>query len=341
MKEKKQKIKFFILIIILIFLLAGCQSEEKVSQIPPKKTIGVSVASMKEDVFPLMKEAMFDIKDKDNAEVIWLNASDDAEKQKKDVESLLKENVDIIIINPVKSEEASKLAEKIIKTGLPVIALDRIVEGVKLAGYLTADSFRVGEEQAKYLAEQIDHQGKIIILKGDKENNVAYEITAGNKQILKNNSNINIVVEKWHKAWSPELAEETVRTALEKHPDIKGVLANNSNMAMAAVKVLKEKNMTDKIITVGADASKEASIAIAKGEHDADVDKMPYILGLSAFKAAIMVVRGETWYYDQRIKNGEHSVPVKMTPVMLIDKYNLIAMKYRWEELDKYIEKME
>ncbi len=341
MKTIKHNINFIFLIILLISLLTACQSEKKVSQVPPKKTIGVSMASMKEDVFPIMKEAMFDIKDKDNVKVIWLNASDEAEKQKKDLEYLLKQKVDIIIINPVKSIESSELVDKIIKAGLPVIALDRIVDGVQLAGYITADSFRVGEEQAKYLSDQIDHQGKIMILKGDKENNVAYEITAGNKEILKGNPKINIVVEKWHKAWDPELAEQTVRNALEEHPDLKGILANNSNMAMAAVKVLKEKNMTDKVVTVGADASKDACISIAKGEHNADVDKMPYILGLAAFKAAIMVVRGETWYYDQHIKSGDYSIPVKMTPVMLIDKYNLIAMKDRWKELDKYIEKME
>lgn len=327
-------------IILFINFITACQSEE-VSKKTEKIKIGVSISNMDEYVFSHMKEAMFDLKDRENAEVIWLNADNEDEKQKKDIDNLLKQKVDIIIINPVDSKKSAELVKKINKANIPVLALDRIVESVEMAGYISADSFRVGMEQAKYLSEQIDHHGEIVILKGDKKNNVSYEITTGNKEILKNNIKINIVLEEWHKDWSAELAEQTVRKALIKYPNLKGILANNSSMAMAAVKVLKEKNMIDKVVTVGADASKEACIAITKDEHNADVDKMPHILGLTAFKAALMIVNDETWYYDQRIENGEYSLPVILTPIILIDKYNIIAMKDRWEELDKHINKME
>ena len=133
------------------------------------------------------------------------------------------------------------------------------------------------------------------------------------------------------------MAEETVRRTLEKHPDLKGILANNDAMTMAAIKVLKEKNLTDKIITVGADASKEACLAIARGEHDADVDKMPYVLGMVSFKVASSLAREEPWEYDREIKNGEYDVRVKVTPIMLIDKYNLITIRDRWPEFNQYI----
>ena len=108
-------------------------------------------------------------------------------------------------------------------------------------------------------------------------------------------------------------------------------------MAMAAVKVLKEKNLTGQVITVGADATREACLAIAREEHDADVDKMPYVLGMVSFKVACYLARQEPWEYDTVVKNGEHEVRVKVTPIMLIDKYNLIAMRDRWPELNKYI----
>lgn len=339
MNAKKYFNKYSILLILIIYLLTGCGKENQEGKMPPKKILGVSMASMKEDVFTIMKKTMYNLRKQENVKIIWRNAGNKIEKQKKDIEYLLEQNVDIFIINPVDSDISTKLVKKILDKKIPVIAIDRLIENVNLSAYITTNSFKVGIEQAKYLSEQIDHKGKILILKGDKENNVAYEITAGNKEILKDNLKINIVAEEWHKAWSPKLAEKTVREVLSKHPDIKGILANNSNMAMSAVKVLKEKNMVDKVVTVGADASKEACIAIAKGEHNADIDKMPYILALTSFKAAIMIVHGKTWYYNQRIKNGEFSIPVKQTPIMLIDKYNLVAMKNRWDELDKYIKK--
>ena len=36
-------------------------------------------------------------------------------------------------------------------------------------------------------------------------------------------------------------------------------------------------------------------------------------------------------------ENGEYDVRVKVTPIMLIDKYNLITIRDRWPELNQYI----
>lgn len=329
-------IRLLFFLIIVIILLSACERKTS-SPVPSKITIGVSMASMEEEVFHFMKEAMYDNKESNNAEIIWKDAKKDQAKQDKDVNELIRKKVDGIIINPVDSKKAASLVKKIEQANIPVIALDRLIYNVKLDAYIEANNFEVGILQANYLVEQLKHTGKIIILKGDKKNNTAYEITQGNKEILKKEANIKIVVETWHEGWSPELAEKTVRSTLKKHPDIKGIIANNSNMIMAAVKVLKEKNLTDKVITVGADANKEACLAIAQGEHDADVDKMPYIQGLTAFKITTLILRGRPWLIDTKIKNGDYIISTKITPVDLIDKYNIINLKNRWPELKKLI----
>ncbi|NLM96480.1 MAG: sugar ABC transporter substrate-binding protein, partial [Halanaerobiaceae bacterium] len=103
------------------------------------------------------------------------------------------------------------------------------------------------------------------------------------------------------------------------------------------VKIVKEKNLIDQAITIGSNANKESCLAIAKGEHNAEIDNMPHILSLAALKTAIFISRNETWDYDKTIKNGEYDIPVVITPIMLINKYNLIVMRDRWPELNKYI----
>ncbi|AZO93607.1 substrate-binding domain-containing protein [Halocella sp. SP3-1] len=331
-------IRLLYCLIIMIILLSACDREMS-SPVPTKITIGVSMASMKEDVFHFMKEAMYDNKESNNTEIIWKDAKKDQDKQNKDVDELIRKKVDGIIINPVDSQKSASLVKKIKQANIPVIALDRLIYNVKLDAYIEANNFEVGILQANYLVEQLKHKGKIMILKGDKSNNTAYEITQGNKEIFKKEANITIVAETWHEGWSPELAEKTVRSILNKHPDIKGIIANNSNMIMAAVKVLKEKNLTDKIITIGADANKEACLAIARGEHDADVDKMPYIQGLTAFKITTLILRGRPWLFDTKIKNGDYIISTKITPVDLIDKYNIVNLEERWPELKKLIYK--
>lgn len=329
----------FLILILFTLLFTGCAREEKVSKLPSRITIGVSFASLNSTTDRFIREAMEDLKERDNVELILLDADENEEREKENLERLLQEKVDAIIIQPVKSknEELKEILKEIEKKNIPLVAMDRIIEDTKLDAYLTSNSFRVGVEQAKYLAQQMEEQGKVLILKGDKDDNVAIEISAGNLEILRKNQKIDIVSEEWHQEWSADLAEKTVRKTLEKHPDLKGILANNSDMAMAAVKVLKEKNLTGQVITVGADATREACLAIAREEHDADVDKMPYVLGMVSFKVACYLARQEPWEYDTVVKNGEHEVRVKVTPIMLIDKYNLIAMRDRWPELNKYI----
>ena len=329
----------FLILILFTLLFTGCAREEKVSKLPSRITIGVSFASLNSTTGRFIREAMEDLKERDNVELILLDADENEEREKENLERLLQEKVDAIIIQPVKSknEELKEILKEIEKKNIPLVAMDRIIEDTKLDAYLTSNSFRVGVEQAKYLAQQMEEQGKVLILKGDKDDNVAIEISAGNLEILRKNQKIDIVSEEWHQEWSADLAEKTVRKTLEKHPDLKGILANNSDMAMAAVKVLKEKNLTGQVIAVGADATREACLAIAREEHDADVDKMPYVLGMVSFKVACYLARQEPWEYDTVVKNGEHEVRVKVTPIMLIDKYNLIAMRDRWPELNKYI----
>lgn len=329
----------FLILILFTLLFTGCAREEKVSKLPSRITIGVSFASLNSTTGRFIREAMEDLKERDNVELILLDADENEEREKENLERLLQEKVDAIIIQPVKSknEELKEILKEIEKKNIPLVAMDRIIEDTKLDAYLTSNSFRVGVEQAKYLAQQMEEQGKVLILKGDKDDNVAIEISAGNLEILRKNQKIDIVSEEWHQEWSADLVEKTVRKTLEKHPDLKGILANNSDMAMAAVKVLKEKNLTGQVITVGADATREACLAIAREEHDADVDKMPYVLGMVSFKVACYLARQEPWEYDTVVKNGEHEVRVKVTPIMLIDKYNLIAMRDRWPELNKYI----
>lgn len=342
MKTFKKNYLFINIVIILILsilILTGCEREEKVSKVPPPKTIGVSIACMEDVNAPFIKEAMEDLKERNNIKLIWLDSGEDEKKEKENLRKLLEENVDAIIIQPIKSqnEKIKEIVKEIKEKKIPLIAIDRIIEDTELCAYVTSNNFQLGIEQARYLTEQIKNEGQILLLKGDQEDNVAIEINAGNMEILRKTMKIDIIAEEWHKDWSAELAENTVRKTLEKYPDLKGILASNSEMAMAAVKVLKEKNLIDKVITVGADASKEACLAIAREELDADVDKMPYILGMVTFKIAANLAREETWAYDKEIENGEHKVPVKVTPIMLIDKYNLVTMRYRWPELNEYI----
>ncbi|ACL68771.1 hypothetical protein [Halothermothrix orenii] len=59
---------------------------------------------------------------------------------------------------------------------------------------------------------------------------------------------------------------------------------------------------------------------------------MPYLIGLTGFKTAVSIARGENWLFDQKINNGEYKIPTIITPIMTIDKYNLVTVEDRWKK---------
>jgi ABC-type sugar transport system substrate-binding protein len=296
--------------------------------------IGVSIANMKEDVYKVMKEAIMEYKTEINADIIWKDANNDIRQQEEDIKSLIEQKVDIIIFHAVRTDEPGKEIVRLInKLNIPIVALDRLPKDSKVDAYISADNFRAGQLQARYLSDQIDKKGNIIILKGDKNTNVTDNITVGNKSELKKNKDIEVIKEEFHHNWSRELAKETTNEILKENEEINGIIANNDKLALGAIDALEENNKSGKIIVVGSDASKEASIAVAKEKLDATIDKMPYTMGKKALMVASFILRGTDWNWDRTIKNGEYNIKLIISPVKLIDKYNIETLEERWGKL--------
>ncbi len=326
------KIARIVFVFLFGIILTVNQSYAEVKK--SKIKVGVSVATMKEAVYSFMKKAMTDNKDKYGAEIYWVAANNDEMAQVANVEDLLAQGIDVLILHSVNTVAAGSLVEKARKEGVPVVSMDRLPTNANVNCHVTANSFLVGQLQAKYVAERLGGKGNVVILEGEAGNDVAREITAGNKDTLKNYSGIKIVVDQTHKAWSRDLAMATTENALTNYKnDIQGILANNSGMIMGAVQALLAEGVKNKIVTVGSDADKDSCQAIIDGTNDADVDKMPYQLGLISFETAVSIAKKEKIETDTTVQNGKYKVPVKLTQVRLITKDNVKEMKDRWPDL--------
>lgn len=301
---------------------------------PEEIKIGVSVATMQEAVYSFMKKAMVDYIKKDKVELIWVQADNKKERQYEQIDTLISQGIDVLILHPVDTETARDLVEKAEKARIPVVAMDRLPSGAKVACYVTADSFEVGRIQAQHLADRIGGKGNLIILKGDEGNNVAEEITKSNLSVFSKYSEIKVLTIKSHKFWSRSLARQTVNNALKKHRgNIQGIICNNSGMAMGALEALRGKGLIGKIVVIGADADLDACRLIIKRELSADVDKMPYEIGLASIKTAVAIVRKKSFPADRIINNRGVKVKVRLTPIKLITTDNIEYMKYRWPDL--------
>jgi ABC-type sugar transport system substrate-binding protein len=331
--------------LLTVSLVAGCSGKPAANESnsaaqggSKKIKIGVSVATMKEAVYTFMKKAIEEQAQKDGVEIVWVSADNDEQKQLNDVQNLLSQKVNALILHAVNTGAASNLVAQAKNAGVPVVAMDRLPEKTKdIALYVTADSKKVGQVQAEFVAKQLGGKGKVIILEGEAGNGVARDITAGNKEVLAKYPDIKIVASQAHQHWSSELAMNTVTNILTKEKnDIQAILANNTGMAMGAVQALKQAGLGGKVVVVGSDADLNGLQSIIDGDGlTADVDKKPIQLGLESYKAAVAAAKGEKLKGDTEVDG----IQVKLTPIELITKENVMTMTYRWPELNNYKKK--
>lgn len=307
----------------------GCSSRPR----PPK--IGVSVATMQEAVYSFMRRAMLEKSAADGSDLIWVSAENSEAKQKSDVEGLIAQGVDVLILHAVNTATAGELVREAVAAGIPVIAMDRLPVGASVALYVTADSRRVGQLQAQYLAEKLGGKGGVVLLEGEDGNSVAREITRGNLETLAKYPDIKIVLRRSHKNWARDLARMTTEDAFAHDKGgIQGILANNSGMAMGALEAVESRHLPAPVYVIGADADRDACEALAAGRLAADVDKMPTEIARATYEAAQRVIRGGSAGGDATIDNEGAKVAVRLVPVRLITPENVRpVMEYRWGTL--------
>ncbi len=175
----------------------------------------------------------------------------------------------------------------------------------------------------------------LVILQGDPHDQVALDITAANQAALQGEKDINIVQVFEHPHWDPSSIAANLAEVISRDGRIDVVLANDSTLAMAAVEFLKTGGYDKSVLTVGAGADEKASQALISGEHDAEVDVQPEMLGRFALEAAVGLARTGYWQYGEKVNNGDYSVPARIVPVRLITAKNAYLLEERWKALKK------
>lgn len=175
----------------------------------------------------------------------------------------------------------------------------------------------------------------VVILRGDPRDQAAREITAAIEAELQGNKDVSILGVYDHPRWDPASVPATLAEIAGRGERVDVILANDSSLAMAAVEYLKTGGNEKHVLTAGVGASEQASRGLVSGEHDAEVDVNPEMLGQFALEAAVSLARNGHWQYSASVNNGDYSVPARIVPVRLVTAKNAYLLEQRWKELKK------
>jgi ribose transport system substrate-binding protein len=186
-------------------------------------------------------------------EVAYADAQQDNAKQVADVENFLRQKIDLLIISPNEAKPLTPIVRKVYEQGIPVIVLDRAIEGDTYTTFIGADNKEIGKAAGEFIAKTLNGKGDVVEIKGLPGSPPAKDRSDGFREAIAAHPDIKIVHDPVAN-WLREEAMAQMESALSAHEKIDLVYAHNDPMAMGAYLAAKAKGRDAQMLFVGIDA---------------------------------------------------------------------------------------
>ena len=186
-------------------------------------------------------------------EVIFADAAQDNSKQIADIENFVQMGVDLIITSPNEATPLTNAVSAAYDAGIPVILLDRKIDGDKYTQFIGADNVDMGRIAGEYIADTLlPDGGKVCEIKGLEGTSGGIDRDNGFREGIKKNDKIEIVAGN-NADWLREKAITVAEEMLQTNDEIDLFLALNDPMAEGAYIAAKNAGREGDILFVGFD----------------------------------------------------------------------------------------
>lgn len=213
-------------------LLASCSMSDK----SPATSflVGFSQANLAEPWRIAMTEEVKDEASRySDMRVIYADAADSTNRQVEDVHRLMDYGIDLLIISPTDSRALTPIVREVYSK-IPVIVLDRAVEGYDYSLFIGPDNERMGREAGSVISEILGNRsGTVLEIQGRSGSPPALSRSAGLREVLAKHRNIKIV-DTIVADWLRDTAEDKLAQRIRAIPNIDVVFAQNDAMAFGA-----------------------------------------------------------------------------------------------------------
>lgn len=236
-----------------------------------------------------------------NIKVVYKDAQNNSLTQRAQVEELVAQGIDLLIISPKEAAPLTQPVAEVHRKGIPVIVLDRAVQGDEYTLFIGADNKKIGREAGKWAVKALGGKGKIVELKGLMTSTPGQDRHAGFLEglDLANNKDIQVVFEA-DMAWLEPNARREMASALATQSQIDLVYAHNDPGAHGAYLAAKEAGRDAGMKLIGIDGLPHEGVAyVRQGLLDATF--LYPTGGKEAIDEAVLLLRGDKVTNKQRV----------------------------------------
>ena len=296
--------------------------------------IGFILKTMQEERYQTDKSLFIERAEALGAQVLFDSSGNNELTQLQQVEKMLEEGIQLLVLQPVNTGTAGNLVRLAHEKGIKVVGYDSMLQDGPLDFMVMQDSWAVGKLQGQAMLKWFKQkrgeiEGKIALIMGQPADSNAAAMSSGALEIIKNNPGLELLAQRSHLGWSPDLARETTETLLVKFDNkIDAFICNNSGLASGVIAALALEGLadTEKVFVAGSDADLVNIKYIVQGKQTVDIWKKIKPLAYKAAEIALLLAKNPNKAVTdvvegyKMINNGFMDVPTIITPVVLITK---------------------
>ncbi|WP_086818694.1 substrate-binding domain-containing protein [Allokutzneria sp. NRRL B-24872] len=267
----------------------ACDSGSAGDSGAPTLSIAFSVSTLNNPFFVQLRDGAEQAAKEMGVKLVVQDAQNDATKQINDVQAFVTQKVQAILVNAVETDQSEPIAKAAAGARIPLVAVDRSIDGT-VVSEITSDNVQGGQLAAEALAKAVG-PGDVVTLQGISGTSASRDRDEGFTQGMALRSSIRVVSKKGAE-FDRAKGMDVMSALAQSQPKLKGVFAENDEMALGAVKALGSRAGKD-VMVVGFDGTPDALVAVQNGTLAATIAQQPRELGRLAVEQAVKTIRKE------------------------------------------------
>jgi inositol transport system substrate-binding protein len=286
--------------VLLMAALAGCGQKQNSSG-EHRITIGISYQNLQNEFIINIQDAVRAEAKKLNVNLIEADGQGKAENQISQVQNFIAQGVDAIILNPYDREGSAPAVNLAIQAHKPIVVVNAIVSNLdKANAYVGSEDAEAGRIETQRMVDVLHGKGNVVIIHGPNGHSAEVQRTQGIRQILAKYPDVKVVAEQTAN-WDRTQALNLMENWLASGKQIDGVIAQNDEMALGALKAIEAAGKQNQIAVIGIDAIPDALKAVAAGKMIGTVFQDAKGQGTLAVELAVQLVEGKPVKHDNFI----------------------------------------
>ena len=302
------------LLLLAFALSVSCSSPTPTAPTNTKKKVAL-IANTASDYWQMVRKGSEKADaELENVEVIFKTPYTGTAKDQEGVmiEASMKDRVAAMAVSPIDPASQKKRINEIAKSVL-FITQDSDAPDTDRVAYVGVDTHTAGREAGELVKKALPQGGKIMVFVGRAELENAKEKYAGLKEALQG-SKVEILDLMTDDA-NPIKAEENAIAALQKHPDLAGMVGLWSYNGPAILTAVTRAKKVSQIKIVCFDEEADTLAGIKEGSIFGTVIQSPFEIGYQSIKVMAKLLQGD--------KSGIPENKRVLIPALVVQKSNV------------------